>query len=296
MIGVLQVLGDEIGCFNPEDQAFLESLGATAAIAIENARLYAEEQERADTLARALAQQRELDRLKSEFIQNVSHELRTPLGIVRGYAELLDSGQLGELEPGQKEAVSVMVRRMQGLNRLVDDINAILEVETQDIQPALVDLAQVVQGLLDGFQAAVERGGLSLKTQFEPGLPPILGHPDHLVRVVDNLLRNAIKFTPGGGCVSLRLWQEGQSVVLEVADTGVGIPPDQLGRIFDRFYQGDGSTTRRHGGTGLGLALVKEIVLAHRGEVSVNSKLDEGSTVRVTLPVAPADEVQNGDS
>ncbi len=296
MVGVLQVLGNKVGCFDPEDQALLESLGATAAIAIENARLYAEEQERADTLARALAQQRELDRLKSEFIQNVSHELRTPIGIVRGYAELLDGGQLGDLEPGQKEAVSVMVRRIQTLNRLVDDISTILEVESQGVPLAPVDLAEIGRELLEAFQADAERGGLSLEAQFEPGLPPVLGNADHLIRVVDNLLRNAIKFTPGRGRVSLRLWGEGASVVLEVADTGVGIPPDQLERVFDRFYQGDGSTTRRHGGTGLGLALVKEIVQAHGGEVSVTSQLDEGSTVRVTLPAAPADKVRDDGS
>jgi signal transduction histidine kinase len=115
--------------------------------------------------------------------------------------------------------------------------------------------------------------------------PPVLGDVTHLRRVLDNLLGNALKFTPAGGRITVRLRQEGQNLVLEVADTGLGIPEDQLERIFERFYQVDGSMSRRFGGAGLGLALVKEIAEAHGGSVSVHSQPGEGSTFRVTLPV-----------
>ena len=115
-------------------------------------------------------------------------------------------------------------------------------------------------------------------------MPLVSGDPIHLRRVLDNLLGNALKFTPAGGQIAVRLGLEDQDLVLEVADTGVGIPGDQLERIFDRFYQVDGSMSRRYGGSGLGLALVKDIAKAHGGSVSVESHTGQGSTFRVSLP------------
>jgi len=282
--GVLQAVDSEVNRFNPTDLTLVESLAATAAIAIENARLFATEQRRAAVLARTLEQQRELDRLKSEFIQNVSHELRTPLSLASGYAELLDSGELGELQPDQREPVTIIARRVRMLTKLVDDINAVLEVGTQRLRREPVDMADLVRTALADFQIAAEEHTLTLTSQVVTGLPPIIGDPVHLHRVLDNLISNALKFTPAGGSITVRLGQDGANVTLEVTDTGVGIPPDQLERIFDRFYQVDGSPTRRYGGTGLGLALVKGIVEAHGGTVSVRSAEGEGSTFKITLP------------
>jgi len=283
-IGVLQVLDASPDRFKPTDLELLEPLAATAAIAIENARLYAEEHQRAAALARALEQQQELDRLKSEFIQNVSHELRTPLAIVRGYAELLDSGELGELQPRQREPVAVIARRVRMLSKLVDDLIAILSLETQKLRREPVDLRDLVHIMLADFQIAARLAGLSLTADIAPELPQIFGNPDLLRRMLDNLLSNAFKFTPAGGSVILRLWQEGGDVMLEIMDTGIGIPQDHLERIFERFYQVDGSMTRRYGGTGLGLALVKETVEAHGGQIIVESKVNRGSTFRIRLP------------
>jgi signal transduction histidine kinase len=139
--------------------------------------------------------------------------------------------------------------------------------------------------LLADFQVAAEQAGLSLTAQIADDLPPVSGDSQHLLRVMDNLLGNALKFTPAGGQISVSLWRDGAHAVLEVADTGIGIPHDQLGRVFERFYQVDGSMTRRYGGTGLGLALVKEIVEAHGGQVGVSSVLGQGSTFTVRLPI-----------
>jgi len=237
-------------------------------------------------LAYALAQRRELDRLKSEFIQNISHELRTPLAIVRGHAELLDSGVLGELQPEQHESVAVITRRMRILTNMMDDFTATMDIEVGQAQRQPVDLAEWLSD--PQIRTAVEQVGLTLTVQIAPDVSLVSGDPVQLRRVVDNLLDNACKFTPAGGHVTVRLRREGGNLVLEVSDTGVGIPNDQLERIFERFYQVDGSMTRRYGGTGLGLALVKEIVDMHGGQVTVQSTPGEGSAFQVTLPVLDA--------
>ncbi|MBU0703592.1 MAG: GAF domain-containing protein, partial [Chloroflexi bacterium] len=274
----------ERGLFDQDDLDFLAGLARHASIAIENARLFATEQQYAAELARALEHQQELDRLKDEFIQNVSHELRTPLSIARGYAELLNSGDLGELQPDQREPVAVITRRTRMLTELVNNLTAILEVETQDSRWEWVDFSDLICDLTD-FQVSVEQAGLSLTTQVIPNLPLVRGDPVHLRRVLDNLLGNALKFTPAGGHIGVRLKRDSDNLVLAVEDSGVGIPADQLDRIFDRFYQVDGSMSRRYGGTGLGLALVKEIVEAHGGKIGVESEVGEGSVFTVTLPV-----------
>ena len=284
VIGVLQMVDFEVDRFEATDLTILESLAATAAIAIENARLYAAEQQRAAALARALEQQQELDRLKNHFIQNVSHELRTPLALIQGYAELLNAGEMGELQPALQDAVSVIARRARMLGKMADDLVAILETEKREPKRESLDLANLMRKLLADFQVAAEQAGLSLTAQIADDLPPVSGDAQHLLRVMDNLLGNALKFTPVGGQISVRLWRDGPQAVLEVADTGIGIPRDQLGRVFERFYQVNGSTTRRYGGTGLGLALVKEIVEAHGGQVSVRSEVGQGSTFTVRLP------------
>jgi two-component system sensor histidine kinase ResE len=286
VIGVIQMQHYEAGAFREADMLLLSTLASQAAVAIINARLYAQEQERADALTLALEKQKELDRLQAEFLQNISHELRTPLGIVHGYAELLDSGDLGELKPEHKEAVSIINRRIKMMRKIIEDFTTILESETIEGQPEPVYLSFLVQLLLKDFQASAQQVDLTLNVQIAPDLPPILGHANQLQRVVDNLVTNALKFTPSGGTVTLQLWQQDKNVVLEVADTGIGVPQDQLDRIFERFYQVDGSTTRRYGGTGLGLALVKEIVKAHGGQVSVESVVGKGSTFQVQLPLA----------
>lgn len=288
VIGVLQVVDADVDRFKPADLELLEPLAATAAISIENARLYAEEQQRATILSRALEQQQELDRLKDEFLQNISHELRTPLALILGYAELMNSGELGELPANQKKPMSIIARRARMLSEMVGNLIAILTVESQQLSDEAVDLADLVRSMLIDFRVLAEKAELSLTEEIEPGRPLVYGDPDQLQRVLDNLLSNALKFTPAGGRLTVRLWSDTDDnvVVLDVSDTGIGIPQDQLDRVFDRFYQVDGSTKRRYGGVGLGLALVKEIVEAHGGQISVWSAVDKGSTFRVTLPTA----------
>jgi PAS domain S-box-containing protein len=283
--GALEAVNKVNGTFDQDDLEMLEALASSAAIAIENAHLYATEQQRTAALARALEQQRELDRLQREFIQNVSHELRTPLALIRGHAELLETGELGDLHAVQQKSASVISRRTQMLSKLVDDIIAVLTIESQELKREPLNLAQLVRTSLADFQAAAETADLTLSAEIALDLPLVSGDPVALHRMLDNLMSNALKFTSAKGHVTMRLFSNKDIVTLQVSDTGVGIPNDQLERIFDRFYQVDGSTTRHYGGVGLGLALVKGIVEAHGGQITVASQVGRGTTFTVLLPV-----------
>ncbi len=284
IIGALSVASRQASAFGQREIALLEQISGPLAIAIENARLYTEAQEHARELAEALSKLKELDRLKSEFIQNVSHELRTPLGIIMGYAELLDGGDLGGLSPDQRASAEIIARRTRMLKKLIDDLTAIMRTETQGVQGEPVDLAELVSSLLSDFQVVAQKAKLNLSANIEPALPLVSGDPGRLRQVLDNLLGNAIKFTPVGGAVAVHVQKEGEGVAIQVSDTGIGIPADKLERVFDRFYQVDGSMRRRYGGVGLGLALVKEIVQAHGGRVNVQSVQGEGSSFKIWLP------------
>jgi PAS domain S-box-containing protein len=282
--GALEAVNKVNGTFDQDDLEMLEALASSAAIAIENARLYATELQRTAALARALEQQRELDRLQREFIQNVSHELRTPLTLIRGHAELLEAGELGDLQAAQQKSASVISRRTQMLSKLVDDIIAVLTIEAQKLKREPLSLAQLVRTSMADFQAAAETAGLTLSAEIAPDLPLVAGDSVALHRMLDNLVSNALKFTLAKGRVTMRLFRGEDTVTLQVSDTGVGVPNDRLERIFERFYQVDGSTTRRYGGVGLGLALVKEIVEAHGGQITVASQVGQGTTFTVSLP------------
>jgi signal transduction histidine kinase len=275
----------------PSDLTLLSIMGRQSAIALENARMYAVEQQRTAELARALEQQQELDRLKSQFIQNVSHELRTPLAMILGYGELLATGQLGEVKAEQQGPLDIVVQRAHVLRDLIENITAILENEMREPSRNAVGLAELVGEALTDFQVLADQAGLQLSGDLAESVPTVLGDAEHLRRVVDNLIGNALKFTPAGGTVAVSLRGTNGQVMLEVADTGIGIDPEHRERIFERFYQVDGTTRRTHGGCGLGLALVKEIVERHGGRVGVESQLGQGSTFTVSLPANSPTEV-----
>jgi signal transduction histidine kinase/FixJ family two-component response regulator len=272
--------------WDPDEVHLLEGVARQLELALDNVHLFEEVWLHAEELAAALAQLEELDRLKNDFIQNVSHELRSPLALIRSYAEMLAKGQLGELEPEQEKPVAVIERRARMLSEMVQDITLILAAEVNPPPPEPVPLDELTLDTAEDFRAAVEQAGLTLHTEIAPQLPLVSGYPTYLGRVLDNLLGNAIKFTPEGGTLTIRLRQDGDQVALEVSDTGIGIPSDQLDRVFERFYQIDGSAQRRYRGMGLGLALVKEIVETYGGQVKVESQLNEGSTFTVLLPIA----------
>ncbi|GAB4579493.1 MAG: hypothetical protein Fur0022_22310 [Anaerolineales bacterium] len=288
VIGVINAESKKVNAFTLNDERLLTTASELLAIAIHKLRLHGDLQQHVRELAVALEKQKELDRLKSQFIQNVSHELRTPLAIIRGYAEILDSGDLGELDIAYKDPISTIARRAAMLSNLVDDLIAILEAEERNLKMKDFDLASLLKTMMDDFQISAQKAELALHTQLPSRLPLFHGDPDHIRRVIDNLVGNALKFTPKGGTVSVSLDVVEENFILVVSDTGIGIPEDELQKIFERFYQVDGSMSRRFGGTGLGLSLVHEIITAHRGTISVESKIGEGTRFTIRIPVTPA--------
>jgi GAF domain-containing protein/anti-sigma regulatory factor (Ser/Thr protein kinase) len=284
VIGVMNIAYHQPHTYTENEIRALGLLADQAAIAIQNARLFAESEAHAAELSEALVRLRELDQLKSQFIQNTSHELRTPLTIIRGHAEILENGDLSSLSPSQIKSIQVIARRSRQLSKTIEDLTTILQTESEEWEKEPVDLVAVLNELTSEFKTRAVEAGVHFDIKIEPQEAWVNGNALHLRRVLDNLVDNAIKFTPDEGDVSVHLTKDGGYTHIKVTDTGIGVPEDQLTRIFDRFYQVDGSMTRRYGGTGLGLALVKEIVEAHQGKVSVESTAGKGSTFHIALP------------
>jgi adenylate cyclase len=288
-IGVMALLRlAEHKLFDEGDLYFLDALARQAAVAITNARMFAQEEERATQLARALEKQQELDRFKSDFIRNVSHELRTPLGLILGNAEMLNTGYLGQLQPEQQKLMAVVARRARILTNMVEDFTIILSEQPPEVRFEHVNLAELVRNLVSDLQDAIEKDGLDLDLQIAPDLPLVWSDKTCLSRALHHLLDNARKFTPRGGRIVVNLEQVDEALVLRVSDTGIGISEDMFELIFELGFQVDASTSRTYEGTGLGLALVKKVVQDHRGTVSVASQLRQGSTFTVVLPISDA--------
>ncbi len=236
---------------------------------------------------------KELDRLKSSFIATMSHELRTPLTSVIGYSEMMLEGLGGALTPAQREYVGIIMEKGENLLQLITSILDVSKIEAGRVRlmQGEVDLPQLMR------DAATTVHPLAMKKQVEvicapaEGLPPVHGDRDKLRQCLVNLVSNAVKFTPAGGRVTVAsLLDPDGRVAVAVSDTGIGIAPEHQERVFDVFYQVDGSNTREYGGAGLGLAIVKSFVEAHGGEVKVVSRPGEGSTFTVLLPVRAASQ------
>lgn len=267
-----------------DERVLLEAVAGQLATAAERMKLLQEVQRHTEELEAAVAQLQELDRLKSEFMQNASHELRTPLTLIRGYVELLTEGEFGDFAEEQRDALGVIVRQTQLLENLVENITLSLAAKTHSLSREPLAMDDLLLATMHDYYVEAERAGLTLVTEIEPHLPLVSGEPYYLQCVLHNLVSNAIKFTPAGGTITLGCRQQEGRVQVYVSDTGIGIPAAEQARIFDRFYQVDSGPKRKYGGMGLGLALLKEIVEAHEGTVTVESEVGVGSTFTVSLP------------
>lgn len=285
VLGVIALGSRHADRYTEADQRTLLTLANQMAIALENAWLYQALRERALVLERAYADLQEADRLKDELVQNVSHELRTPLTFIKGYVQLILSGDLGELTPKQRESLDIVARKTDMLARLVGDIVTLERIERVNLNMQPVSVVELANLALDTCAATASALRVRL-TRDLPALPLVLGDRDRIGEVFDNLLSNALKFTSEGGTISVRAREEDGFVRVEVSDTGTGIPPDKLDKIFERFYQVDGTARRKVGGTGLGLTIAKRIVELHGGKIGATSQLGHGSTFYFTLPQA----------
>ncbi len=231
---------------------------------------------------------KELENIRKDFVANVSHELRTPLTSIRGFAETLLDGAL-EDRNNNRRFVEIIKSHALRLSDLTMDLLtlATLESESFQLKPEKIDLPALVHEVLESFRPVALIKRHELEAVIEAGLPPVKADRDRIRQVLINLLDNAAKFTHEEGKISLevRLSTERTGVELHVKDRGIGIPPSDLPRIFERFYRVDKARSREQGGTGLGLSIVKHIVEAHRGLVSVESTMGQGSDFCVTLPL-----------
>jgi len=247
------------------------------------------EEERTLLLASAEAARVEADTansIKDEFLATVSHELRTPLSAILGWSQMLVSGKLDEQE--SKRAVETILRNARAQREIIDDLLDISRIITGKLRLDMrsVELARMVEAVVDGVRPAADARNIHLQTSIDPRIGPIAGDPDRLQQIIWNLLSNAIKFTPQGGRVGVRLERMDSHVEITISDTGQGIDPELLLHVFDRFRQSDSSSRRRHGGLGLGLSIVRQLVELHGGTVTAESPGEgAGTTFKVILPV-----------
>jgi signal transduction histidine kinase len=255
---------------------------------------------------------KELDRLKSNFLATVSHELRTPLTSIIGYSEMLQAGIAGEMTEEQSGFVETIRSKGELLLSLITsllDLNK-LERGQLSIDPELVDPHAVLAEVQETYLPEAEKKHIKLEIECPPGLPELSADPVRLRQILINLAGNALKFTPEHGRVKLSaalaqitlhdaddddgdglgaalMLAPEPAIEFKVTDSGIGIPPEHLSKIFDAFYQVDGSSTREYGGAGLGLAITKNLVDAHHGTIRVESRPNHGSTFSVILPQMP---------
>ena len=243
---------------------------------------------------RAHAEALAANRAKDDFLATLSHELRTPLNAILGWATMLRSGRLSEQQ--RSRALDVIARSARTQADLIEDLLDVSRIVSgkMSVDMRQVHLAGPIGAAVETVRPAAEAKGIKLETRLDTD-PPVLGDPDRLQQVAWNLLSNAIKFTPAGGCVTATLGRVGSDAVLRVEDTGIGIDAAFLPHVFERFRQHDSSTTRTHGGMGLGLAIVRHLVEAHGGTVRADSEgPGHGSTFVVTLPLQEAETASAG--
>jgi signal transduction histidine kinase len=237
-----------------------------------------------DDMARQLA---DLDKLKAEFVSVASHELKTPINVVIGYVQLLEEGIYGDLQPKQRDVLKTVNKQMSQLQRLVQQLLDVSRFEAGGgrIEPRPVDFPHMLDDLEQAFAVLAMQRGVHFNVRRGDDLPhEVIWDKDRMNEVLGNLLSNAFKFTKQNGEVDLAVESAGDHIVLAVRDTGAGIPPEQVSRIFEKFYQADNQRSASAVGTGLGLAIVKGIVEAHDGRIRCESKAGEGTVFTIELP------------
>jgi signal transduction histidine kinase len=275
--GVLEALNKRHGRFDEMDLQTLSNIASQAAVAVNNARLV-------EALKRAYDELGELDRLKSDFIAIASHELRTPLGLIMGYAALLKEGTDTKASE-HADAVLSSALRMRALIEAMTNMN-MLQAGSAEMETAETSLQKIVQAAHDEVIGLVETKGQTFTLQM-PETPIVtLADERKLTLALVNVLNNSMRFTPADGHINLMLERKGREAWIEVSDDGIGIPAEQLDRIFIGFYQVDDHMKRRYEGLGLGLAIAKAIVEAHHGRIWAESDgVGHGCTITMALPL-----------
>src|SRR5215204_3396088 len=257
------------------DQAVTEQIiQLRSALQAANRTLERRVEERTAELQKALERVSELSQLKANFISNISHELRTPLTHVKGYIELMITESLGNITEEQKHALQVSQQSTNRLENLIEDLIMVSLASRGElsIKQEQMDIQRIANLAVKTFIGKASERGVNLHAVIDDNVPPVQADSQKIAWVLQQLIDNGIKFTASGGSVVVSVKREGENlVIISVTDTGIGIPPSQLNDIFEPFHQLDGSSTRRYGGTGLGLSLVRQIIEAHGSMLEVQS-------------------------
>ena len=303
-VAPIEVRGEVVGELAADPQRFeaggvsdsLTTVASELSLALERDRLRATEREAAKALAEQNERLREIDAMKAQFVSMVSHELRTPLTSMVGYLELVLDGKAGELNEDQQHFLEIANRASHRLNLLIEDILDVSRIDAGrlSLEREWIDVVELVNTAVEADAMTAKRKDVDLKAaaRGEPG--QLWADPKRLTQVLDNLISNAIKFTPEGGTVAVTTAPADDGVRIAVSDNGVGIPEDEIDRLFERFFRA--STGVNAPGTGLGLSISKSMVEMHGGTISVESKVDHGSTFVVDLPIQSPSDSGIGDA
>jgi GAF domain-containing protein/DNA-binding response OmpR family regulator len=289
ILGVLKIEHIEEGGFSDEETATLQTLASQLAVAIQNARAFTEQQRTTERL-------KEVDKLKTQFLANMSHELRTPLNSIIGFSRVILKGIDGPLTELQKADLTSIYNSGQHLLGLINNILDLSKIEAGKMELNFEDteVEPIIKTVMSTAIALVKDKNVELIQQVPDDLPTIWADPTRIRQIVLNLVSNACKFTEEG-TVTTRVWAEKGKVVFSVGDTGMGIPPEQLDHIFEEFTQVDGSTTRKVGGTGLGLPISRHFVEMHHGQIWVESAIGTGTTFSFSIPTVPPANASEDD-
>lgn len=244
------------------------------------------------TIFRDITKEVEADRAKSEFVSTVSHELRTPMTAIKGYTDLLHAGAAGPINAEQKRFLTTIKGNTDRLTALINDLLDISRMETGRVrfEPRPLQIGEVIADVVNVLAGSAEEKQQSLTYEVAAGLPDIMGDQDRLNQVLTNLVGNAIRYTPDGGEIDVRAYLVERAVRIDVRDSGIGIAPEDMGHIFERFYRADHPLVQEARGTGLGLSIVKMFVEMHGGRIWVESEPERGSTFTFILPIPAAEE------
>jgi signal transduction histidine kinase len=280
ILGALSVWRRAPGNFEPEVVNLLQTFATQSAVAIQNARLFREIEEKGEQIEAA-------NRHKSEFLANMSHELRTPLNAIIGFSEVLQEKLFGELNEKQAEYAEDILTSGRHLLSLINEILDLSKVEAgrMELEAATFDLPLAIENARTFVRERATKHGITLDVDVDERLGDFLGDERKIKQILLNLLSNAVKFTPEGGRIGIKAKRADGSVEISVSDTGIGIAPEDQARIFEEFRQVGGENAKKIEGTGLGLTLAKKFVELHGGKIWVESEVGKGSTFTFTLPI-----------
>jgi two-component system phosphate regulon sensor histidine kinase PhoR len=227
-----------------------------------------------------------VEEMRSDFVANVSHELRTPLTSIRGFAETLLDGAIDEPKLA-RQFLEIMNTETERLSRLIDELLNLSKIEDRKTVPSLqlLKIEDLIQRTVAILKSRAQEKNIEISISLPDNLPQVPGDPDMLSQVLINLIDNSVSYTQPGGKIQIHAAAWEDELKVDVQDNGIGIPPESLSRVFERFYRVDKARSREQGGTGLGLSIVKHIIDAHHGSVQVESKVGVGSTFSFVLPL-----------